>query len=258
MKKKRFKWIAVLLIICVFLAGCGIRLHAYTDSELKQVAAQLLEEKYGEEFVVYHTWSRSSTTFFADCAPADETEIVFELIAEKNGDALLADGYVLGILEQQIKDVLQPEVQEVFPKSFQRGKFMQYTNVPWVEQLQEYTLEDYMNKADNDFVIYEIYVDNISNIQNDLDIEYEFLSKVVSDKIMGGDIPNICIHLFFVDSEMLGECKEYYSTVYNRKDQFAEDLKAYNDFFIKYKEGIIEMTFDQYKEQREEINTNEK
>ena len=253
MKKKRLKLIAVLLLICVFLAGCGIPFHVYTDRELEQVAAKLLEEKYGED-----TWSRSSTTFFADCAPADETEIVFELIAEKNGDALLADGYVLGILEQQINSLLVDDIQKVFQNSYSRAYFPDYYHVPEIDSLETLSLKEYLKEVPVNFVGYEIYVDIEEILDDSIDDEYNFFSQLLQDKINQGLLPDLSVHIFFVDQEMLIRCKEYYSTSEYRRGTFSEELKRYSLINIRYNEGKINITNEDYKIMREGIQSNEK
>lgn len=172
MKKKRLKWIVTLLFVCILFSGCDFRNYFYSEDSLKRIAESALEKKYGVEFVIYHAWDRSPTMFYADCSPVDDREIVFEAVVRKNGNGIVSDGYVMGILEQQIRDILQPDFEDVFTTSYQRSQFMYYSNVPDIERPQEIKLEEYLNTVDVDFVVYEVYVDLAQTSTGTLDKEY--------------------------------------------------------------------------------------
>lgn len=61
------------------------------------------------------------------------------------------------------------------------------------------------------------------------------------------EIPDLHIFIYFVDGEMLQECKDYYSRVYNIKGNFADKLDAYPYIRIWYDEGVIDTSCEQYK-----------
>ena len=142
MKPIRKKMIACLLIMCVLLCGCDPRNYIYTKESLKRVAEKSLQEKYGEEFVIYRVWERSQEMFFADCSPKDNLEVMFTADINKNGDGVVADGYAQGVVAKAVDDVLRDDFKELFGDCYTRPYISNYYNVPEFLNAKEITIQD--------------------------------------------------------------------------------------------------------------------
>ena len=257
MKNKKIKWIALILIICVFLAGCNGGASIYSEARLKQIAMKSLYEKYGEKFVVHHAWSRSAEWFYADCSPESDPDIVFEATINKNGDGVEADGYVLEIIGNEITSMLQDDVQEVFEGCYTRECFTNYFKSPPIENLENYSIEENIRMLDFNLVSFQIYVDTEKIKYNQIEQEYKLFSETIQKKITNGIIPNLDVRIYFVDDEMLKECEDYFHQSYNIRNSFDVKLDNTQAIHFYYKDGEISITENEYAEKRKEINTNE-
>ena len=95
MSKIRIQLVSILVLLSLFLTGCnGWKNYIHTESSLKREAADVLEEKYDEEFVIHKVWIKNQTTFYATCSPKDDSEIVFEAQVYKDGSGIYKDVYI--------------------------------------------------------------------------------------------------------------------------------------------------------------------
>ncbi|MBR6626900.1 MAG: hypothetical protein IKL04_02825, partial [Lachnospiraceae bacterium] len=143
MKKKRFAMLAVMLltiISCMLMTGCGSG-KARTESQMKRVAADLLEEKYDEEFEIHYAWPRDSSLFYATCSPKDDMDIVFEMQAYNDGRGLYMDEYLQGAVAKLVEAEIEPKIQEIFEDAYLEVAFT------WVTETKDYyegvTIEEY-------------------------------------------------------------------------------------------------------------------
>lgn len=115
----------ILIISCLFamtiLSGCSYwNGHSYNES--KQLVADALKEKYGEEFVVTDIGTGSGGSYYspgylkATCHPQNDKTIYFEAEYFEYGKSSyeLDDLYIQSIVRKQIKDVVDPVLAEHF------------------------------------------------------------------------------------------------------------------------------------------------
>lgn len=94
------------------MSAIGYRLNAPTRARFEE----LLEEKYGEEFVCFDISSSGGGSSFmpvihhAKCAPTRDKTLVFEAEKYRDDDSLLRDNYAKNIAEQQINEMMLPEI----------------------------------------------------------------------------------------------------------------------------------------------------
>ena len=271
MKKTRTKLIAVLLSFCLLLSmialllfcltlyGCSrnLRNYFYTEESLKRVAAKALKEKYDEEFVIHDVWSKNQTTFFALCSPKYDNEVDFKADIYKDGSGVYADGYVQGIIAEQINENLQEDFQSLFKDCYTRAEMYNYYNLPIFENVKDITIEEYLSQVNVDFAGYDVFILSSEVSQETVDAEYEMFSKKIQDKVINGIIPDVVVDLYFVDEQMLKMSREYYATYEIHDSDFEKALDNYPNISFAYPDNKINKTYEEYKTLRMEIETNE-
>ena len=233
-----------------------MRNHVYTETELKKVAEKSLQKKYDEEFVIHDVWSKNQEVFFADCSPKDNPEIVFRADVYKNGKGVEADSYKKTILAREINRILKPYFQDVFGRCYTRvllgmsyqGELKIDENQPIGVQLQEY-LYKYSN-----YIVCDIYIEMQDISKCDLETEYEFLRSTLLEKIQSDIcpdiIPDLKVNLQFVDEEMLKKSQNYFRNSTIVMGDFDWELREYQEIICIYKDGNIDMKYEDYKELR--------
>lgn len=120
------KRITILILTCLFamtsLTGCISYWNGHSYNESKQLVADALEKKYGEEFVVVDIGTGSGGSYYspgylkATCHPKNDETIYFEAEYFEYGKSSyeLDDLYIQSIVRKQIKDVVDPVLAEHF------------------------------------------------------------------------------------------------------------------------------------------------
>jgi len=254
MRKNRIQVASVLLLLSLLLTGCSgnVKNYVHTDSSLKREAADALEEKYDEEFVIHDVWTMSQTMFYATCSPEDEQDIVFEAKVYKDGRGVYSDEYIQGAVSKQLESRVQPRVEEVFGECFVKITFA------IVEKPLDYyngvSIEEYFELYEDEHLYVQIFVnaEKIQNSSNNMSREYECLSYLFKEEgIMEGG--GTC---YFVNTEEMNACKDYFITD-SKERSGSEPFQGLQYFWFGYDEGVINRSFEDYIEVREEINTNE-
>ena len=255
-KKMKTGWIVFLIIVtCMFQPGCDIRNYVYTDSSLKWIAQRSLKKKYGEEFVIYRVWDKSQKMFFATCSPKDDPEVVFEGYFYKTGDngGVIKDGYAQGVVAKEVNDILKNDIQELFGGCYTHSVILNYINVPEFKNSKEVTIREYMSKVNLDNIVYYIFVPLAAESEDKINNEYELFSKTIQSKIENGIIPDLSVHIFFADNEMIKQCEEYYSTQVYIYYDFGRELDDCESINFKYENGIMDMDYAEYENLRKTL-----
>jgi len=98
------------LMSLLSLSGCSL---PPSESQLKKNATKLLEEKYGEEFVVNKIWGKRGATFDASCSPKSDKSIVFEGFYPNSGEGNFKDEYVEGLVSKELEEKIKPYIQKI-------------------------------------------------------------------------------------------------------------------------------------------------
>ena len=260
MKGHKIRLLAILLLFGILLCGCGLQNHVYTETGLKKVAEKSLKKKYNEEFVIHNVWSKNQDVFYADCSPKNNAEIVFRADVYKNGKGVSADGYVQGVVAEQINDILKSGFAEVFGECYTKGLVAFYHNEPNFKEINNITIQKYTEKSNLGFMVYYVFVDGRNLPAEDgIDREYIFLSETVKETINRNSAKDIIndftLVIWFLDEEMLKACKEYYSMNATSKGDFSMELEKNPKFICSYSNGTMQQTYDDYEAVR--LNKNE-
>ena len=142
MRKIRVRVVSVLLLLSLLLTGCSseVKNYIHTDTGLKHEAEDVLEEKYGEKFVIKKVWTKNQTTFYATCSPEANPEVVFEAEVYKDGSGWYTDNYIQALIARQIEERMEAKVNEVFGECHVEAAF--YGGMPNIDELRELTSEE--------------------------------------------------------------------------------------------------------------------
>ena len=102
-----------------------------------------------------------------------------------------------------------------------------------------------MSVADIKYVRCAIYV-NISRMnENGCDDEYKLFAEKIQKLVEEGVIPDLSIHIFFVDDEMKKACEDYYTTRVYARGEFAQKLMQCKRIVFRYENSVLDMTYKQ-------------
>jgi len=129
--------------------------------------------------------------------------------------------------------------------------------VPEFANAKNVTLEEYMSEINLDFIGYEIYIVDSEIQEEAVKAEYKFWNEEIQEMIKSEKIPDLVVKMYFVDEEMLKKSESYYATVANTKGDFIDEIYKYGNISFRYEDGNIDMSYDEYEENRLKNNANE-
>lgn len=248
-------FLGVVLIILLFiflpkfLNGPVRKLRASLSSEA--MAAELLREKYGEEFIVHSVWSKSPSDFYADCSPVSNEEVVFQAVLWKDGSGIEYDEYLQGVISRKFSDRFQEELGQIFDDCYVYTSILYDARVEF-DNVPETTIEQYVEKyrevhGEGGYWVVFVFVNLEKEQEGGVEREYEYFLQMGSE-LIEKQMPDIYIELYGVDEETRNWCENYFSVNATERDEFTS-MEAKNPCFsIRYKKGKIKQTFEEYKE----------
>ncbi|MCR5234087.1 MAG: hypothetical protein K6E53_09295 [Lachnospiraceae bacterium] len=212
--------LTILSIFMVFLlTGCGN----------EGIAKRALEKRYGEEFEVRSIYTDYRKHFFATCAPVNNEDIVFTAKITTSGE-ILESNYTEAILGKQIKDIIYPEIEKMWPGAYVAVQQMHNKELP---------------TALVDLFIPKSVADKWS-----IEEEYKFWSEDIGQMILQHKIPRLSVGAWILDDDRMGEADEFYKTT-EPKITFLENEFGYMTFHFGYDENTLKMiSFEDYKKRR--------
>ena len=255
MKKNRFKVMGILLLFCLLLSGCSRNWKNYfhTEESLKREAEKALEEKYNEEFVTLNVWIKNQTTFYAVCSPEKDRNILFQAQVYKDGRGIYEDMYVQGAVDKQIQEKLQMDLQPFFGKCFVQADL--FYNETDFDNVSVVTMEDYVQAVPNGKCFVYVIIDESEISTSTIQSEYEYFSKTLLKEIEEKKIPELTIHLYMVDNELMKWCKDYFKVNTEETWEFTKAVDDFHNFGFGYLDGKFNKTLEEYTKLRmEEVN----
>ncbi|MCM1185897.1 MAG: hypothetical protein NC251_05040 [Lachnoclostridium sp.] len=246
MRKKMLA--AVLLGACFLLGGCTSR---------EEAAKKLLEERYGEEFVVHQTWSSGDS--YAVCSPKNNRNVVFELRFSEDVGKIWNDRYVSNVVSLQISEKLQKELGKYFPDCYVhvQGDYNVGDSYLGFSDIQSVTPEMYIERYPRaDFTV-RVYVEKEKLRSDTIEKEYLYFSESLQEEMENGKLPRLTILVYYVDSEQKSRLRNYFKSNDWEGDAAYKDIvgsKSF-DWGISYCEhgrpvGKIDVTYEEYEEMR--------
>ncbi len=228
MKKRYVVLTAVLL--CSVLTGCGF--------SREEKMANLLEEKYSEDFVIGYTWTESlgadvtKTEYHAICSPAAHPEVAFEISVQDFGDKVFTDDYAQGIVAAQLSDRMAEKLRDRF------GECYVYTGCmggsPAFPDFTSVSIAEYAARAEEPWAYYDIFVNADQYTEADYAAEFDMLCNVLTETELDSGM-NTTMSVYFV-SETMCETAKTHLTMYRQwnsslKDAVKESYSQYTFAF---------------------------
>ncbi len=237
-----------LLGACLLLAGCATR---------EEAAKKMLEERYGEEFVVHKTWS--SGVSYAICSPKNNRDVVFEVSFSKDDGKIRNDRYVNAVVSLRISRKLEEELQEYFPGCYahsngdygDRDRYLSFSDI------QSVTPEMYAERYPEESFVVRVYVEKERLRQDTIGEEYQYFSETLQEEMEDGLLPQLTILFYYVDAGQQSQIRQYFLTHdWAKGDVEIKDLIEGNyDWVVSYFDhgrpnGKINKTYEEYEELR--------
>ena len=208
----------MILVMALSMSGCKISYwDGLSKSEAKELVLNMLEEKYGEEFVVKNMYTPGGTGYNtpsdlrADCSPKSDENIVFETEVYTTGKKgkkkrYMYDTYIQSIVGEEMKQkaeqILSKYIDDFAVEVYVRGLLGVYDSK--IRSTNEATIENYTNA---------IPEDNSSTIWLAIDINefnsnYERVADYVKEIVDEYYLTNGVFKCYFVSSEIVDNCKK--------------------------------------------------
>lgn len=242
-------WAAsALLCISLLLTGCTTR---------EEVAEKILEERYGEEFVVHKTWSSGDS--YATCSPKNNRDVVFEVSFSKDDGKIWNDRYVNAVVSLQISRKLEEELQEYFPGCYahSNGDYGDSNRYLSFSDIQSVTPEMYAERYPEESFAVRVYVEKEKLRQDTIEEEYQYFSETLQEEMEDGLLPELTILFYYVDAGQLSQIRQYFLTHdwANGNGEYNDIIRGAYDWGLSYVDygrptGKINKTYEEYEELR--------
>ncbi len=270
---KKAKKILLILMSAVMMIGGGGCSMFVSESQLKQMFENSLQEKYDEEFSCLDVWSNGGNSYWGVCAPKKNHDIRFTALF-LTGGKITYEGYYAACVAEKIEEDVQMKLENVFNDFYLHSCMTvplksRETNDIYAENVRNksFDIDEYVNLANekwkNDKPSLSFYLCVNTSVSDKLSFEeeYDMLSDIFL-KVNNMGVGTI-VYLKFMPEKQYLECIEYLEKcdyAYSTFDNMVRDypLKAsdvnLNISFESENESYVLITKEQYINQRKEIN----
>lgn len=248
MKKRIQKVCMVILGLCFALSfsGCGI----IRDAARRDLVEKVLQERYGEEFIVKDTWTNRGTSFMALAYPKRDTSLLFEgLYKLQEGEPpYVYDHYDQAIIAQQLKEVVQPELEALFGDCYIQAEMM--GNSSEITNVEDITIENYATTAENPSIFIKIGVNSDQYSSTNYQKEYESIinsmAKINQQKI------EVTVYTYFLPTTHYQQFVKYFLNNISSDYQFKKIVNEYSSVGIAVINGKSRQSYEEYLLERED------
>lgn len=215
----------MILVMALSMSGCKISYwDGLSKSEAKELVLNMLEEKYGEEFVVKNMYTPGGTGYNtpsdlrADCSPKYDENILFSAqIFPAGKKYTMDDTYIQSIVRQEIREIVEPVLEKHYNKfAFEikvDGLNNQYDS--GIRVAKEATIKNYSE------AIPETNQTHIWIALNNNEIKFQDeLYKMVEELTTDFCLINAIIDIYYANDDVINECV-------NKINSSADRLKVY-------------------------------
>ena len=237
MNQRKTVFIMMILMLAVLLAGCG-KSEEETASRMEK-AEKLLNEKYGEAFVVTEYLGDNSRykTFNVEAYAAAYPDLKFDAIVDFEGEGM-QDSYVAKRVSARVAEAMENAISDM-----SCGHYIYVAPLETESTMNnpdagvEDFIEDHKKK---DFMIY-LYIDQSEAEAGRI---YDCMEKIAKTI----DCTSGYITLFLTDQEMMEEVKEYADAQRffrgSYKDMTTENLVG----SFRFENGVMQQSLEELEE----------
>jgi len=205
------------------MSGCKISYwDGLSKSEAKELVLNMLEEKYGEEFVVKRLYTQGGTgswntpsNLIAYCSPKSDEKIVFYTKSFVVGKEYpMIDTYIQSIVGKAMKEIIEISLSNHFNKFvvevevYENGLESFYDSK--IQSSAEATIENYTNA----------FPDNRSSVwivfdEDEFNCNFDNLNEYIEDFVKDFGLTNCYIDCYFVSSDIINQCRAKINSCHN-------------------------------------------
>ncbi|MCM1185893.1 MAG: hypothetical protein NC251_05060 [Lachnoclostridium sp.] len=225
------------------------------EAAMKKAAAEALEMKFGEKFIIHRVQEINQLRFWAVCSPESNREVVFE--AELSGyesSGVISYNYEKSAVSSKISQKLEQELQEYFPGSYvhtiifgddigkPKGSLLDVT-------VEEYTAREEYNPNVLDSVecLVQIHVNEEILWQGMTEESYRYFAEELQKDVTENKIPAAIIWVYGMDEKKLEWCRDYFQENYQGGSDYYDMLEGCSRFRMGYPGREFNLTYEEYR-----------
>ncbi len=235
--QRKTVFIMMILMLAVMLSGCG-QSEAETDARMEK-AEKLLNEKYGETFVITEYLGDNSRykTFNVEAYATAYPNLKFDAIVDFEGEGM-QDSYVAKRVSAKVTEAMENAISDM-----SCGHFIYVAPLETQSTMNnpDAGVEEFIeNHKKKDFMVY-LYIDQS---EAETDRINDCMGKIAKTI----DCTSGYITLFLTDPDMMEEVKEYADTQRffrgSYKDMTTEDLVG----SFRFENGVMQQPMEELEE----------
>ena len=203
----------MILVMALSMSGCKISYwDGLSKSEAKELVLNMLEEKYGEEFVVKQMYLKAgswdtASDLMADCSPKSDENIVFSTQTLAIGkERVLYDTYIQSIVGGEMRSIIESVLSKYY-KNFAAEVYVYGLASAYDSHIfssKEASIENFTNALpDDNLSIIWIVFD-----ENEFCDDFDKLGKYIEEFARDFGLSNCYIDCYFVSSDIVNQCKD--------------------------------------------------
>lgn len=269
---KLAKKILLILMSAIMMIGGGGCSMLVSESQLKQILENSLQEKYDEEFVCLDVWLNGGSSYWGVCAPKKNHDIRFTALF-LTGGKITYEGYYAACVAEKIEEDVQKKLENVFNDFYLHSCMTvplksREANDIYAENVRNksFDIDEYINLTNEKWKeapSISFYLCVNASVLDKLNFEKEY--DMLSDIFLKVDKMGMrtIVYLKFMPEKQYLECIEYLEKCDYAYSTFDDMVKEYpikvsdvnlNISFESENESYVLITKEQYINQRKEVN----
>ena len=169
----------------------------------------------------------------------------------KRGE-ILEENYLESILGKQIRDIITPEINYMWPSAYINVQKSRINNKDKFDKgYYDILIKDFINETEYPgFALVDIFLPMSDINRYSWDDEYEFWKETIGGLISNREIPDLSIGIWFIDDSRLIKVSDFY---HSNDPKFAENEFGDMSFHFGYDDETLDIiiSLDEYKAMRE-------
>lgn len=224
-KTKKSIWILIGVIILLVIMGCS-----NTRKSQEKIIEKALEKKYKEGFIIYEIDS-DGADWVATVSPKDNAEVLFQAKILPNGE-VESDGYYHAVVCRLMEDVLEEDIEELFPSSYYRIKMAYIYPKRNNNDFRDMSIEEIISEASFDNIagnsgcIMDLYINKDVGTKGDYETEYDYFTNTIAQYVNQKRMLPITVVFYSVDSKTIEKIKKYYEADLDNDSYFQNKVRG--------------------------------
>ncbi|MCM1326204.1 MAG: hypothetical protein NC094_02705 [Bacteroidales bacterium] len=227
------------------------------EAAMKKAAAEALEMKFGEKFLVHKVYIENRREFWVVCSPESNKEVVFEaeiIGYEESQVSYSSYNYGASVVAWKISRRLEEELQQYFPECYVHTIIFNRDLDKSADSRLNITVEEYMEKPENisDGIsnvrcLVQIHVNEEILWQGMTEESYRYFAEELQKDVTENKIPAAIIWVYGMDEKKLEWCRDYFQENYQGGSDYYDMLEGCSRFRMGYPGREFNLTYEEYR-----------